>query len=61
MEQLAQLVGMDVPVTKAIIEVLKVFTDFDYRANGITLKDLGMGGLTTKDQIINYVTYGEGT
>jgi len=57
MEQLAEVVGIDVPVTKAMIEMLKIFTDFDYRANGITLKDLGMEGLT-KNQIIDYVTYG---
>ena len=58
MEQLANLLGIDVPVTKAIIEILQVFAGFDYRGNGVTLKDLGMEGLTTKDQIIDYVTYG---
>jgi opine dehydrogenase len=57
MEQLAEVVGVDVPVTKAIIEILQIFTDFDYRTNGITLKDLGLEDLN-KDQIIDYVTYG---
>ncbi len=57
MEQLADRVGIDVPVTKAMIEILTVFTDFDYRAHGITLKHLGMEGLN-KNQIIDYVTYG---
>lgn len=57
MEQLAEVVGIDVPVTKAIIEILQIFTDFDYRANGITLRDLGMEGLD-KNEIIDFVTYG---
>lgn len=59
MEQLADIVGIDVPITKAMIEILQIFTDFNFRANGITLKDLGMGDFTTAKQIINYVTYGE--
>lgn len=58
MEQLAEVVGIDVPITKAMIDILQVFTDFDYRANGITLKDLGMQGMD-KDQIIDYVTHGD--
>jgi opine dehydrogenase len=57
MEQLAEVVGVDVPVTKAMIEILQIFTDFDYRKKGITLKDLGIEGLNKK-QIIDYVTYG---
>lgn len=59
MEQLAQFLGIEVPVTKAMIELLQIFTDFDYRGNGIALKDLGMDGFTTKEQVIDYVTYGE--
>lgn len=58
MEQIAERLGIEVPVTKAMIEVLKIFTDFDYRKHGVTLKDLGMDGFTTKEQIINYVTNG---
>jgi opine dehydrogenase len=61
MEQFAEFLGIDVPVTKAIIEMLQIFTDFDYRANGVTMKDLGMDGFTTKAQIIDYVTYGDGS
>jgi len=57
MEQLAEIVGIEVPVTKAIIEILQIFTDFDYRANGITLRDLGLEGLD-KNQIMDFVTYG---
>ncbi len=57
MEQLAEVVGINIPVTKAIIEMLQIFTDFDYRSKGITLKDLGIDGLN-KNQIIDYLTYG---
>jgi opine dehydrogenase len=57
MEQLAEVVGIDVPVTKAIIEILQIFTDFGYRANGITLKDLGLEGLN-RNQIVDFATYG---
>jgi hypothetical protein len=59
MEQFAKVLGIDVPVTKAMIEILQVFAGFDYRKNGITLKDLGMEGLTSKKQIIDYVTCGD--
>jgi len=58
MEQLAERLGMEVPVTKAMIEILQIFTDFDYRKHGVSLKDLGMDGFTTKEQIVNYVTRG---
>ncbi|MCF7938605.1 MAG: NAD/NADP octopine/nopaline dehydrogenase family protein [Spirochaetales bacterium] len=57
MEQLAAIAGLDIPVTKAMIEMLRIFTDFDYRAHGVTLKDLGMDGLN-KRQIIDYLTHG---
>lgn len=57
MEQLAEVVGIEVPVTKAMIEILRIFTDFDYRANGITLKHLGMEGLN-RNEILDFVTYG---
>ena len=58
MEQLAGFLGIDVPVTKAIIEILQIFADFDYRGNGVTLKELGMDGFTTEEQIMHFVTYG---
>ena len=56
-KELAEVVGVEVPVTKAMIEILGIFTDFDYRAHGITLKDLGMEHLN-RDQIIDFVTHG---
>jgi opine dehydrogenase len=57
MEELAEVVGVEVPVTKAILQILQIFADFDYRANGVTLKDLGLQGLK-KHQIIRYLTNG---
>ncbi|MBW2146320.1 MAG: NAD/NADP octopine/nopaline dehydrogenase family protein [Deltaproteobacteria bacterium] len=58
MEQIATVLKIDVPVTRAIIEIVHVFTDFDYRSHGITLKDLGMDGLTTREQMLEYVIGG---
>ena len=58
MEQLAHIAGVEVPVTKAIIEIMQIFAEFDYRGHGITLKDLGMERFTTKEQIIDYVNNG---
>jgi opine dehydrogenase len=57
MEELGKVVGIPAPVTTAMIEILAAFTGFDYRASGITLKDLGLDGLS-KQQIIDFVTYG---
>lgn len=59
MEELAKVVGIETPVTSAIIELLQIFADFDYRGNGMTLKELGMEGMD-RNQIIDYVTYGNG-
>ena len=58
MESLAEVLGIRVPVTAAIIEILSVFTGVDYRRKGVSLADLGMEGLTTKEQIIQYMTQG---
>jgi len=57
MEQLAEVAGVEVPITKAMIEILKVFTEYDYRADGVTLKDLGLEGLD-QGQIVEYMTTG---
>jgi hypothetical protein len=57
MEALAKVVGVEVPITTAIIDILAVFTGYDYRANGLTLKDLGLQALS-REQIISFVTFG---
>jgi opine dehydrogenase len=54
LEQLAAVVGVEVPVTTAMIELLTVFTDFDYRGHAITLADLGLEGLN-REQIIDAI------
>lgn len=55
MEQLADKVGVEVPVTRAMIDVLGVLTDYDYRQHGVTLADLGMSRLATREEIRNYL------
>ncbi len=57
MEALAKVVGVEVPITTAMIEILAVFTGYDYRGNGLTLKDLGVQGFN-REQIINFVNFG---
>ena len=57
MESLAKMAGIAVPITTAMIDIFKVVTGYDYRSNGITLKDLGIEGLS-KEQILNYVNHG---
>ncbi len=58
MESLAKILGIKVPITSAIIDILVVFTGVDYREIGLTLADLGMEGLTTKEQIVKYINDG---
>jgi hypothetical protein len=44
MEHLAEAVGAAIPVMKAIIEILQIFADFDYRGNGLTSQALVLDG-----------------
>ncbi len=55
MEQLAKVVGLSTPVTTAMIDILAVFTGYDYRAHGLNLSDLGLDGIS-RDQILDFVT-----
>lgn len=57
MEELAAVVGMQVPVTTAMLEILQVFTGYGYRANGVGLEVLGLAGMD-RDEIIAFATYG---
>jgi opine dehydrogenase len=57
MEELARVVGLTTPVTAAMTDILAVLTGYDYRANGITLQELGLAGMT-RDQIIGFATQG---
>jgi opine dehydrogenase len=57
MEELAGVVGLTTPVTTAMTDILAVLTGYDYRAKGITLQELGLGGMT-REQIIEFATFG---
>jgi hypothetical protein len=51
------VVGLKTPVTPAMTEILSIFTGYDYRSHGVTLKDLGLEDMT-RDQIIEVATLG---
>jgi len=57
MEELARVVGLTVPITTAMTDLLAVLTGYDYRAEGLTLKDLGLDGMT-RDKIIEFAING---
>ena len=57
MEQLAKIAGVEVPVTSAMIEMIRIFSDFDYRSDGLKLEKLGMAGMN-REQILDYVSNG---
>ena len=56
-EGLAQVVGLDLPVTRAVTDILAPMTGYDYRANALSLKDLGLDGMT-REQIIEFSVTG---
>ena len=49
MEELAQVAGLTTPVITAMVDILKVITGYDYRANGLHLTELGLSGLSRED------------
>ena len=55
MEQLPERLGIEVPTTRAIIDVLSVLTDYDYRQNGVKLADLGISQFATRQEILEYL------
>jgi opine dehydrogenase len=57
MEELARAVGLMTPVTTAMIDLTGVFSGYDYRANGLTLEKLGLGGMD-RDRIIAFAETG---
>ena len=60
MEQLAKLLDVEIPVTRAIIEMIQIFTETDYRRSGVTLADLGLDNYKTSKEMLQYVTCGDG-
>jgi len=60
MEHLATRLGIEVPATRAIIEIVQILAEADYRSGGVTLAELGLEGCRTAKEMIDFVTYGTG-
>ncbi len=58
MEEIASVLGVDVPVTSAIIDLISVFAEYDFRDHGISLSSIGMQGCGTKEEILALVKTG---
>lgn len=58
MINLAELLRIDVPVMKALIKIASAINGVDYRLTGLKLADLGMDGLTTPEQINQFLHLG---
>jgi opine dehydrogenase len=58
MERLAGRLGIEVPVTRAIIEMIQIFAETDYRTGGVTLADLGLDACRTAQEMVDFATYG---
>jgi len=56
--RLGDSLSIPTPVTKAIVEVMRVMLKSDFWENGVTLEQLGLAGLTV-DEIVRYVNTGE--
>lgn len=57
MEDLAKVAGVEVPVTRAITDILSVLAENDYRSKGLTLDDLGLQGMS-KGEILEFLESG---
>lgn len=55
---LADLLNINVPIMRSIVDILCVINNYDYWKNGITLEQLGMDKLKTKKEIIHYIEKG---
>jgi len=58
MEAIASVLDVPVPVTTAIIDLMSVFAEYDYRAHGLSLSALGMETCRNKSDILAYVKDG---
>ena len=54
---LAELVGVPMPIVKALVDIFSVIDNIDYWHEGITAAKLGLSGMSTKE-IIDLVTHG---
>lgn len=55
---LAETLGFEMPVMNALVLLASVINKRDFRAEGLKLTDLGMGGLKTADEINEYLQNG---
>lgn len=55
---LAERLGFEVPVMKALVLLASVINKRDFRAEGLKLKDFGMGNLRTPQEINDYLYNG---
>jgi opine dehydrogenase len=58
MERLAARLEIEVPVTRAIIEMIQIFAETDYRSGAVTLAELGLDECRTAQEMIEFVTHG---
>ena len=56
---LAEHLGIDLPIMKALVLLASVINHRDFRAEGLKLKDLGMGDLHTPEEIDRFLENGE--
>ena len=55
---IAKLLGVEMPITNGVIDIYNIIHETDWRATGLTNKDLGIEGMT-KEQLVKYITTGE--
>ena len=55
---LAERLGLDMPVMKALVLLASVVDKRDFQAEGLKLRDLGMDGLNTPDEINEFLYNG---
>ena len=55
---LAERLGIEMPVMKALVLLASVINKCDFRADGLKLKDLGMGNLHTPEEINEFLYTG---
>lgn len=58
MVRLGDALGVDLPITRGMIDVFGVMLGRDYWAEGLTLKDIGLDGLD-RDGLLRFVQTGE--
>ncbi|WP_368234192.1 NAD/NADP octopine/nopaline dehydrogenase family protein [Anaerotruncus rubiinfantis] len=57
---MGKLVGIDLPLIRAAVEIASALNDTDYYSEGVTLENLGLDGLSV-EQLNSYLTSGKKT